>query len=254
MSLSFKELALSQDIHVVQEKDQLPALSNSELAVIRAPGRSCKYCPDVTFDDLAEFREHHRTPWHIHNQNLCLRSKKPVSEEEYQLCQCQSIDSESDDSDFWDEQEDEKLEDDEDEKASPLETFVKFSDGKNTLSIYRSLLFASKSESRSSIVSTEQLRSFIQDASNSTWAIMLFKGGKIFVGIYSVSQDKFIKKKLFKKYTERRKQGGSQLLRDKSGKVAKSAGSQIRRQNELDLLTVLQGTPYISYTDHCLEC
>lgn len=225
-----------QDVHIVQEKDKISDFLTPQPTMMRAPGKSCKYCPNVTFDDLTEFREHHQTPWHIHNQNLCLRSKKPISEEEYLLCQ--ASDSESDDSDFWDEQEDEKLEDDDEEKASPLETFVKLSVGKNMFSIYRSLLFATKTESRSSIVTTQQLRSFIQDASNSTWAMFLFKGGKIFIGLYSVHQDKFLKKKLFKKYTERRKQGGSQLLRDKSGKVAKSAGSQIRRQNELDLLTV----------------
>jgi hypothetical protein len=90
------------------------------------------------------------------------------------------------------------------------------------------------------LVTSTYLQSFLRDACNSIWAIFLFKGGKVFIGIYSVQQEGLIKKKLFKKYTERRKQGGSQLLRDKSGKVAKSAGSQVRRQNELDLLSVLQ--------------
>lgn len=201
-------------------------------------GRPCKYCPDIDLESNEEFRKHYQTDWHNKNQELALKGRKPLSFEEYELLV--SMESSSD-SDFWDEDSDEQDGDmSDDESLGPVNPMINFLIEKNKFGVYRKLLFGDKNEYRSTVVTTEVLRTFMEEACQSTWAIFLIKSGRLFAGIFDVAKGKFIRSKVMKKYTERRKQGGSQLLRDKSGKVGRSAGSQLRRKNETDLLADIE--------------
>lgn len=66
-----------------------------------------------------------------------------------------------------------------------------------------------------------------------TWIILLLSSGKFIVGIFDNTSGKCIDHVSLKAYVARAKQGGSQMIRDRqSHKVASSAGSQIRRENE----------------------
>lgn len=58
----------------------------------------------------------------------------------------------------------------------------------------------------------------------------------ISVANYGCSSIKWIFNETKKTYSCRKKQGGSQLLRDKKGKIATSSGSILRRENELSLV------------------
>lgn len=216
------------------EEDLIPI--PSPLSRVSAAGRSCKYCPGAVFDDQDEFRAHYQSPWHVHNQNLSLRSRPTIPFDLFQAIQ--SIQEEASDSDDDYEEEEESEADDEssDEEVEKVDPMVRFSCSHRQYSLCRSLLFQSKQEYRETPVSEALLRSFLLEASMATWALFLIKSGRVFAGIYDHSSGQFVNKRSFKRYTERRKQGGSQLLRDKSGKVAKSAGSQLRRQNEQALL------------------
>lgn len=239
--MNFRNLAAN---HRLFDSLQVTAVSQQhiETAVHRPPtlgGRACKYCPGAAFSDQDEFRKHYQTAWHTHNQTLCLKSKQPVTEADFEAFSLALSDSESD---FWEEEDEEIEESDEDGDVASVSPTVEFACGTDAFQMHRALLFSSKVEYRTAAVTTEMVKRFISNASSSTWAIFLIKSGRLFGGIYDHASGSFTHTKTFRRYTERRKQGGSQMLRDKAGRVAKSAGSQIRRQNEVELLKVAEGS------------
>lgn len=210
-------------------------------STLRIGGKDCKYCPGATFIDQDEFREHYQSAWHLHNQERVLKKNRTaISLEHYEALPVEDSDS----SDFWEEEEREDgdcglSDEEEDEESLAISPILYFKVEQDTFGIQRSLLFSSKHEYRkTTTISVDLLKAFLTQASTSTWTIIMIKSGRVFVGIYDLSTDKFTHHRAIKKYTERRKQGGSQMLRDKSGKVGRSAGSQLRRKNEVDLIAV----------------
>lgn len=235
--VAFKDLAKHLDSILLPAPSDFKVPEPAPVASPRltSAGRTCKYCPGAVFEDMDEFRAHHQTAWHCHNQDLSLRSKTAISLEEFESI-AGNVSSSDSEENFWEESEEEGISAYDDQDAGAIDPLVRFSCGGKGYSLYRSLLFSSKQEYRSNLVSDSFLKDFISAASTSSWALFLLKGGRVFAAIYDHTTQRFTKTKQFKRYTERRKQGGSQMLRDKSGKVAKSAGSQIRRQNEQNLL------------------
>src|SRR5690606_37473357 len=147
------------------------------------------------------------------NQARCLKNQPALNPLEYEAF-INAVDDESDSSNFWsDDEDEEEMEDSEDESPAQISPLISFSHQGKTYELYRRLL------SRINIqnITAEVFKNFIRLASNSTWAIILIKSGRVFAGIYDFKTEKFTKKKSFKRYTERKKQGGSQMLRDKSG-------------------------------------
>lgn len=64
----------------------------------------------------------------------------------------------------------------------------------------------------------------------------LFDGADASLGHASrPAGEKILRHKTFRRYTVRKKQGGSQSTRDKQGHAPQSAGAQIRRANETKL-------------------
>lgn len=71
------------------------------------------------------------------------------------------------------------------------------------------------------------------------WAFIICRSGEYAIGIVHFVSDttkEWLLTKIGSSYTTRKRQGGSQLLRDKQGKVGFSAGSHMRRTNEISLL------------------
>lgn len=67
------------------------------------------------------------------------------------------------------------------------------------------------------------------------WAICMASGGHFAAVIVDVRSQQILQSKSFHRYTVRRKQGGGQGGQDAKGKKAHSAGSDLRRHNELAL-------------------
>ncbi|KAJ1680381.1 hypothetical protein EV182_000102 [Spiromyces aspiralis] len=76
---------------------------------------------------------------------------------------------------------------------------------------------------------------------SSVWVILCMSGGQ-FVGVVLDNRSgRAIAHKTFSRYTTRRKQGGSQYANDNAkGRVARSAGAQLRRYNEHRLIEDVQ--------------
>ena len=78
------------------------------------------------------------------------------------------------------------------------------------------------------------------------WVIILAKGGHFAAAVFDVSKIKtnsaiaptesVLKSKTFHRYVVRAKAGGRQSVKDNAGKTIKSAGSSMRRQNEMALI------------------
>jgi len=77
---------------------------------------------------------------------------------------------------------------------------------------------------------TQRFRSMKQ---NKTWAILMISGGYFAGAIFEGHKN--LAHKTIRRYTTRRKQGGSQSAKDKQGKNIQSAGAMIRRANEKKL-------------------
>ncbi len=230
--MSFKLLLPYIDTIVLDGKGEENELSVPvSISIVTAHGKSCKYCPGIFFMDADSFREHYKSGWHNHNQVNFLRNKAPLTLEEFEELST-VFSHESDSSDFWSEEEEDEADYEDDFTTEPISPLIQFRCADKTYEIYRSLL----SRDKHFHFDLQTIKSFISTASNSTWTLFLIKSGRVFAGVFDLRTERWSHKRTFKRYTERRKQGGSQMLRDKSGKIAKSAGSQIRRQNEMELL------------------
>ncbi|KAJ1641889.1 hypothetical protein LPJ64_006204, partial [Coemansia asiatica] len=74
------------------------------------------------------------------------------------------------------------------------------------------------------------------DDSSSIWVILATNGGYFAGAVFDNQTGLVIAHKTFQRYTTRRKQGGSQMRQDNAmGRLANSAGAQIRRYNEQKL-------------------
>ena len=74
------------------------------------------------------------------------------------------------------------------------------------------------------------------------WMIVMLASGRFYYSIYENISGSCIKHGSIKTYVGRQKQGGSQLIRDKKSPVARSAGSQLRRENERKWIRALEST------------
>eukprot|EP00834_Sanchytrium_tribonematis_P002834 NODE_96_length_20709_cov_1.429161.p3 type:complete len:411 gc:universal NODE_96_length_20709_cov_1.429161:17702-16470(-) len=103
----------------------------------------------------------------------------------------------------------------------------------NTIAIFPQLfdksLFAN--------LSVETLNSQLKRFSNQKWGFLLLSGGDFAGAIFDLNSGKVLCHKSIHRYTTRRKQGGGQSSHDQSKGKASSAGSSIRRHNEVALVS-----------------
>ena len=193
---------------------------------------SCKTCHIPSFCTLEEFKQHRQSQEHLNNLtgNLTLISQANAND------------------------------------SSSNHEFTNISQGSPYFEIiysnviklkcYKTLLVNRKIYSKSSINLTLSLYNNLKNFQNGFIMIALNGGGYFAAAIFDNSVKKIVCSKTFKRYTCRRKQGGSQSLKDnqKSGKIH-SAGSLIRRENEKKLQDeisnlVLTWKPYM---DKCFS-
>lgn len=243
-SKSFRQIAndsvIFDSLKLVDSKDEISSnLTDREIHCPVSKFRfNCKFCPDAGYNDAEEFREHHKSQWHSYNLSAKLKKKPLLSANDYEEFQSVLNVSEGD-SDDWDESDEETIDsDDEDADGIRVDSQVKFLLKDQSYTLQRTLLFDSKQEYKSGKVTLPMIKHFIHKAATSKWAFFLIRSGRVYAAMFDLgkSEGELVLQKSFKRYTERRKQGGSQMLRDKSGKVANSAGSQLRRANEQALL------------------
>lgn len=161
---------------------------------------TCRQCK-LEFSTSADQRKHFQSPEH-HEMTRNIISSSKVEEEDGQV-----------------------------EQTSP---FVKMFFDQSVYSVYKCILVSKSSplyRDVDSLIYNERLCSLRQ---RPLVALFLCGGGRFSGAIYDKGHA--IKHKTFHKYTVRKKQGGSQHMRDKQGGGQRSAGSFIRRYNEVALI------------------
>lgn len=167
---------------------------------------SCRLCGINELCSLAEFKAHRQSPEHL--QKLIEDSDgKPTQHDDY----------------------------DEPRIGSPYFTIIYAS---KSLTLYKTLLVDKKSSlyDKSSLKLDSSLYKSLKQLSNSKILIALNGGGYFAAAMFSLTKKALLWSKTFKRYTSRRKQGGTQSSKDNStsGNIH-SAGAIIRRENEKKL-------------------
>ena len=189
--------------------------------------------PDVVFEDRASLLLHYRSDWHRYNLRQKLHSKPLVSLAtfEQRIARTDGNDSGSSLSGSGSEDEDEdKDKESSDTKTtntvakttSNMQTLVRAFDGKR-FAMWSCATLPSNLDPLA-VFQHKPLR----------WIILLYTSGHFSAAVFvnGIKQTS----KTIHRYTTRRKQGGSQARHDSGGGgPAKSAGSQIRRHNEIML-------------------
>lgn len=188
---------------------------------------SCKICKIPAFGTLDQFKAHRQSEEHLNNltKNLSILSNSDQEEES-----------------------------DENSKGSPYFEII-HNDSK--LQCYKIILASRKDEIylKRSIDLNARLLSNFRKFQTSCICIALNGGGYFAAAIFDNSIKQIVCSKTFRRYTTRRKQGGSQSLKDseKIGKIH-SAGAMIRRENEKKLREEILNLIFNSWKPHMAKC
>ncbi|WPT16338.1 Ankyrin repeat and zinc finger domain-containing protein 1 [Picochlorum sp. SENEW3] len=240
--------------------------SNDDALEPCAGRKTCVTCGIAAFEDDLEQRIHFKTDWHRFNVKLRALNKKPVlKEEDFNALVEQGGGGLDDDVGSISGSDDDVSDDDELERvqdASLLAPYITFRvrsirDGTTEcrLAVWKCLLMPSSSRSDHAknldpIECVQRLVGMKKEAQQ--WAVIMFQGGHFAACVYSIESPSEnvlqrtdrasheiaelsmteIAHKSFHRYVVRAKAGGKQSDKDATGKVAKSAGSRLRRYNE----------------------
>eukprot|EP00889_Picochlorum_renovo_P001312 jgi/Picre1/28342/NNA_003748.t1 len=214
--------------------------SNDDALEPCAGRKTCVTCGIAAFEDDVEQRIHFKTDWHRFNVKLRALNKKPVlKEEDFNALVEQGGGGLDDDVGSISGSDDDVSDDDELDRAGSLEVLA------------HAIVISKRpcEEPESYRMRTETLR---MKKEAQQWAVIMFQGGHFAACVYSIESpsenvlqrtDKAsheiaelsmteIAHKSFHRYVVRAKAGGKQSDKDATGKVAKSAGSRLRRYNE----------------------
>lgn len=232
--------------------------------------KTCVTCGIAAFEDEVEQRIHFKTDWHRFNVKLRALDKKPVlKEEDFNALVEQGGGGLDDDVGSISGSDDGESDDDELDRvqdASLLAPYCAFRvrsihDGttEHWLAVWKCLLMPSSSRGDHAknidpIECVQMLMEMKEEAQQ--WAVIMLQGGHFAACVYSIESPservlqrtdkasheiaelsmKEIAHKSFHRYVVRAKAGGKQSDKDATGKVAKSAGSRLRRYNEAMLI------------------
>lgn len=172
---------------------------------------SCKICNIPIFGTLDEFKNHRQSEEHLNKLTSSLSLSNRTDEEDSQKCSDETI------------------------KGSPYFEII-HNDSK--LQCYKIILARRKEDlySKYSLDLNADILTRLKNLRKSCFLIALYGGGYFAAAIFDNSAKQLVCSKTFRRYTTRRKQGGSQSLKDneKGGKIH-SAGAMIRRENEKKL-------------------
>lgn len=171
---------------------------------------SCKMC-DVDFNTLDEFKLHRRSSDHLNKLNESFYDSTQNNCDDFEVDNCDVV------------------------KGSP---FFEIHYCNYKLQCFKIILANRKEDlySQSTLSLDINLYNKLQNIYSSHFMVSLNGGGYFAAAIFDNSSQQLVCSKIIRKYTTRRKQGGSQSLKDNesSGKIH-SAGAMIRRENEKKL-------------------
>lgn len=232
---------------------------------------TCMTCGIKSFVNVEEQRTHFKSDWHRFNVKLkCLNQPYPVQLEKFNaLVEGDSLDDEvgsisGSDSDECDDLEDVARRD---AAISPYFVFQgkmplpvgtqEPQKGDKVLGVWKCLVAPSAMESRNKDEVADECMERVKQCGtmSDTWAVILYRGGHFALCFYEIvpPSDKILdsgdrklgeiidlcvkdqEHKSFHRYVVRAKSGGKQSTKDATGKFARSAGSRLRRYNELAL-------------------
>lgn len=212
----------------------------------------CTICPQAHLPDAQSFRAHFKSGWHVSNIKAHQVQQRMLSQSEYELSisypcteetreDSQSSSSEAEPQTFF---------------GSPYIEFFKSTQSEEGYSVYKCILMSAdeiKKRDFEALGERGAIRKRLATSVNTTWMVILIRSGRVACAVYDNEECKIIVSKTFKRYTTRRKQGGSQLKKDSSSHSIRSAGALIRRENELllirDTKTLLND--WKKYVDDC---
>ena len=177
---------------------------------------NCQQC-GLEFSSLQEQRSHFKTEFHQYNLKRRLKGLEGISIQDYNVLADDLESLESQDSE-------EDQEDSEKDGDILILRNNPFKIIKHDSNFYKTFKILDLDEiSLGKILNKEY-----------NWVILMMASGHFAGGVFD--QDGNVKvSKTFHRYTTRRKQGGAQSGKDNTGKMAKSAGSTLRRYNEAAL-------------------
>lgn len=196
------------------------------------PRSQCSACPGMFAPSLEETRMHYRTAWHTRNVQARAHGRPTVSADAFEAEQLRRAtgDESSSESSHSDESCSEEY------IGSP---FIEFNVEERRYMVYKALVFT-----RVELV--ERAERFFSDgvglckrmirAATGCHVVFLVRSGRVAAGVFDGASGAVISERMLKRYTTRRKQGGSQAARDASRPgVVRSAGAALRRAGEQHL-------------------
>ncbi|KAI3636716.1 hypothetical protein MIR68_004983 [Amoeboaphelidium protococcarum] len=226
------QIACESDNREQAQQDKAPDTKDAQYEQsmpVAASQKSCRIC-NQSFYTSSEQRVHFQTEEHQ------IRLKQSVQDS---ISDDDNDDEEESDGDFLHQQ-----------QRSAISFTLKFG---QEVHVYKSVFFVE--EDKDDILLPQQLIRFLQD-SRPYWCILLLQGGRFAGALFdltSTNHDLMVMHKTIVKYTTRRKQGGSQKSKDNSTKGIKSAGAQIRRQNQVALEQEVRSV-LSSWSPYLLKC
>ena len=254
---------VAKDISQVSITQENGATSKQSIGTI-----TCVTCGIRSFVNVEEQRSHFKSDWHRFNVKLkCLNKPYPVQLEKFNsLVEGDSLDDEVGSISGSDSDDSEDLEEiaRRDAAVSPYFVFQgklplsgTQEQQKGVLGVWKCLVASNAMESSNKEEMSDEYIERVKKCGtlSDTWAVILYRGGHFALCFYEIvspsdklldSGDKRISEildlcvkdqehKSFHRYVVRAKSGGKQSTKDATGKFARSAGSRLRRYNELAL-------------------
>ena len=265
-------LALVEDaLEALEIAHESPAISAS------SGGSTCLTCGVSSFPSTEDQRHHFKTDWHRLNVKRKLAGLGPVSEDQFLALIENDEDRDVLGSLSGSETASESDDDDNDNQNADTTTstagpqFVFSSPEGSHYAVWRCLVAPDRVRGVDPPSPSDCLKSLHQlTVQGGRWAIILFRGGHFSAAIFDVRPPKPkvagntmksssavpskysaavvdaaltpVAHKSFHKYVVRAKAGGKQSTKDATGKFARSAGSRLRRHNEVALHRDIQET------------
>lgn len=241
IALFLRGLLPDEELHIWNKDSELPVATTPS----SKPPSDCTICPSVVIGSVAELRAHFKTAWHLHNLRARQSDDPALSESEFVAL---AVDDSTSSSPCSSADEDER--DEGNIHTTPGTPMIRFyrspsaaGNCRAIYEVYKSVVYNSGEHLGRQDIDhgSFKLRLRLASVVESTWLILLIRSGRVACATFDNQSGRMLQSKTFKRYTVRRKQGGSQLARDAAGSGrVKSAGASIRRRNELHLIEDIQ--------------
>ncbi|KAJ3118150.1 hypothetical protein HK100_000665 [Physocladia obscura] len=217
-------------------------------------GNGCATCGVQFFATVDIQRSHFRGAWHATNLRRRIRNKDTLNESDFLNLASnkeEDSDSDSDSNSSISNSGDEQHLDVNFGSGSPFFAFLLTANPQNqssdqqqqqALYVYKQLLYNKSRTEYPDSDSAILLLKKLQTQPQQNWILIMFSSGHFAGAVFEAKAGNPVLKehKAFHRYTTRRKQGGAQNASDNANGKAKSAGSNLRRHNEMMLEQEIQ--------------